>query len=112
MYCYFQEMCILVLAVEVSGDQVSLVNVIGLVLCLFGIIGHIVHKVLIIKAVTGTVHAIDSDDFENISKSRSPKEENQEPLLDDERWQNAASEESDIDSNVVLFEVLQRRDGS
>lgn len=38
-------MCILVLAVEVSGDELSSVNVAGLALCLFGIIGHIVHKV-------------------------------------------------------------------
>lgn len=38
-------MCILILAVEVSGDQLSLVNVAGLSLCLLGIIGHIVHKV-------------------------------------------------------------------
>ncbi|XP_047543563.1 solute carrier family 35 member C2 [Vanessa atalanta] len=106
----FKEMCILVLAVEVSGDQLSSINVIGLAVCLLGIIGHIVHKVLVIKAVVGTVSAID---FEDMGRPRKPKskEEHHEPLLDDNKWQNVASEESDFDSNVVLFEVLQRRDG-
>ncbi|XP_041987579.1 solute carrier family 35 member C2 [Aricia agestis] len=109
----FKEMCILVLAVEVSGDQLSLINVLGLSLCLMGIIGHIIHKVLIIKSVVGTVHAIDTEDFENINRKRTPKSngEYHEPLLEDEKWQNA-SEDSDFDSNVVLFQVLQRRDGS
>ncbi|CAH0401762.1 unnamed protein product [Chilo suppressalis] len=40
-----EEMFILVLAVEVSGDQLSAVNVAGLALCLLGIVSHIVHKV-------------------------------------------------------------------
>ncbi|XP_045784117.1 solute carrier family 35 member C2 [Maniola jurtina] len=107
----FKEMCILVLAVEVSGDQLSPINVLGLALCLLGIIGHIIHKVLFIKSVAGTVHAIDFE--EHMTRPRLPKskEEHHEPLLDGHKWQNAASEDSDFDSNVVLFEVLQRRDG-
>ncbi|XP_039764166.1 solute carrier family 35 member C2 [Pararge aegeria] len=107
----FKEMCILVLAVEVSGDLLSSVNVVGLALCLLGIIGHIVHKILFIKSVAGTVHAIDFED--NTDRPRKPKskEEHHEPLLETHKWQNAASEDSDFDSNVVLFEVLQRRDG-
>ncbi|XP_023937957.2 solute carrier family 35 member C2 [Bicyclus anynana] len=106
----FKEMCILVLAVEVSGDQLSLINVVGLAVCLLGIIGHIVHKVLFIKSVAGTVHAIDFDDTMPRPRLKSKGEHN-EPLLDAKKWQNAGSEESDFDSNVVLFEVLQRRDG-
>ncbi|CAH2103683.1 unnamed protein product [Euphydryas editha] len=105
----FKEMCILVLAVEVSGDQLSLINVVGLAVCLLGIIGHIVHKLLVIKSVAGTVHAVDFDVVNRSRKAKS-KEEHHELLLDESKWQNA-SEDSDIDSNVVLFEVLQRRDG-
>ncbi|KAG6456314.1 hypothetical protein O3G_MSEX009674 [Manduca sexta] len=86
----FKEMCILVLAVQVSGDQLSAINAVGLAVCLLGIIGHIVHKLLVIKAVAGTVQAIDADDFDAISHT---------------------SEESDVDANVVLYQVLQRRDG-
>lgn len=101
-------MCILVLAVEVSGDVVSPINVVGLGVCLLGIIGHIIHKVLFIKSVAGTVHAIDSDDFE-IKPRTKPKGELNEPLLEEQAW--PPSEESDFDSNTVLSEVLQRRDG-
>ncbi|KAL4717423.1 hypothetical protein ACJJTC_000572 [Scirpophaga incertulas] len=106
----FKEMFILVLAVEVSGDQLSNINMAGLALCLLGIISHIVHKVLVIRAVAGSVRALDQDDFEAINKSRSPKEgEYTEPLLEQQKCQ--PSDESDVDTNVVLFEVLQRRDG-
>lgn len=106
----FKEMCILVLAVEVSGDQLSAINVVGLSVCLLGIIGHMIHKVLVIKSVIGTVQAIDSDDFDVISKSRSPHEteEHDEPLLKEKTW---LSEESDVDANIVLYQILQRRDG-
>lgn len=106
---FLQEMCILVLAVKVSGDILSPINVVGLSVCLLGIIGHIIHKVLFIKSVAGTVHAIDADDFEAKPKTKV-KGEHGEPLLEDETWPQ--SEESDFDSNVVLFEVLQRRDGT
>ncbi|XP_053684396.1 solute carrier family 35 member C2 [Sabethes cyaneus] len=40
----FKEICQLVLAVELYGDQLSLVNVLGLILCLGGICCHVVHK--------------------------------------------------------------------
>ena len=105
-------MCILVLAVEVSGDQLSPINVVGLSVCLLGIIGHIIHKVLVFKSVTGNVHALD---FENRKvrerkRNKKSKEANQEPLLEENtKWQ--PSEDSDFDSNLVLYEVMQRRDG-
>ncbi|CAG9781690.1 unnamed protein product [Diatraea saccharalis] len=104
----FKEMFILVLAVEVSGDQLSTVNVAGLALCLLGIVGHIVHKVLVIRAVAGSVRALDEDNFK-INRPRSTKEgDHSEPLLD-QHWQQ--SDDSDLDTNLVLFQVLQRRDG-
>ncbi|XP_062542931.1 solute carrier family 35 member C2 [Armigeres subalbatus] len=40
----FKEICQLVLAVELYNDQLSLVNVLGLVMCLGGICCHVVHK--------------------------------------------------------------------
>ncbi|XP_068633776.1 solute carrier family 35 member C2 [Battus philenor] len=108
----FKEMCILVLAVEVSGDQLSPINVAGLALCLMGIIGHIVHKVLVIKAVTGTVRALKEDDLD-IGKARALNQsgEHKIPLLEDQKWHSGASEDSDMDANIILHEVLQRRDG-
>lgn len=105
-------MCILILAVEVSGDQLSAINVVGLIVCLLGIIGHIIHKVLVIKAVAGTVRALDVDDFNSMNKMRSPllNGEYGKPLLEDHVHYNGVSDDSDIDANAILTEVLNRRD--
>ncbi|CAH1647405.1 unnamed protein product [Spodoptera littoralis] len=94
---------------KVSGDVLSPINVVGLAVCLLGICGHIVHKVIFIKSVTGTIQAVDAD-FNTIRRPLKISGEHDKPLLEDQTW--PASEESDFDSNVVLFEVLQRRDGS
>lgn len=111
-------MWILVLAVEVSGDQLSSVNVAGLGLCLLGISGHIVHKIFVIKSMTGNVKVIDDIDADfngqMMNRTRSPKHDasgHEEPLLDDEKnkW-SEGSDASDVDSNLVLYEVVQRRD--
>ncbi|XP_077302562.1 solute carrier family 35 member C2 [Arctopsyche grandis] len=40
----FKEMFILILAVEINGDEMSRINVLGLIICLIGITGHIIHK--------------------------------------------------------------------
>lgn len=104
-------MCILVLAIEVGGDQLSSINLIGLPLCLLGIAGHVVHKLLFIKSVTGTVVGIDSDYFESMSQNRlaqTDRKEHSEPLLEDERHSEVSDNESD--SKGILYEVLQRRD--
>ncbi|XP_073957608.1 solute carrier family 35 member C2-like [Choristoneura fumiferana] len=103
----FKEMCILVLAVEVSGDRLSPINVAGLGVCLLGITGHCVHKLLFLKSVAGTVTAID-EEFEPPSREWPTKDDG-EPLLE-ANWGHS-SEESDFDANTVLFEVVQRRDG-
>ncbi|XP_053624788.1 solute carrier family 35 member C2 [Plodia interpunctella] len=103
----FKEMCILVLAIKVGGDKLSSINLIGLALCLLGIIGHIVHKVLVIKAVAGTVSAVD-ENFEVI-RNRANGDSKSEPLLEpDTKW--PTSDDSDADTNTVLHEIIQRRD--
>jgi solute carrier family 35, member C2 len=40
----FKEICQLVLAVEINGEQLSIYNLIGLVLCLGGITSHVIYK--------------------------------------------------------------------
>jgi solute carrier family 35 protein C2 len=40
----FKEICQLVLAVEINNEQLSLYNLIGLVLCLGGITSHVIYK--------------------------------------------------------------------
>lgn len=47
IFFLFQEICILIIAYEWKGDQMSGLNFIGLFLCLGGIILHVVHKVMI-----------------------------------------------------------------
>jgi len=42
-YCC-QEVIVLLLAVIVNGDQMSTFNIVGLVLCLFGIVVHVILK--------------------------------------------------------------------
>lgn len=44
----FKEICQLVLAVEINGDQLSFMNIMGLVMCLGGICCHVVHKYSIV----------------------------------------------------------------
>lgn len=39
-----KEICALVLAVELNGDRLSALNVVGLVMCLGGICSHVLHK--------------------------------------------------------------------
>lgn len=64
---------------------------------------------LVIRAVAGTVRALDLDDFETINRTRAPKEgEHREPLLEEQKWH---SDDSEGDTNDILFQVLQRRDG-
>lgn len=40
----FKEICQLVLAVEINGEQLSTYNLIGLILCLGGITSHVIYK--------------------------------------------------------------------
>lgn len=129
----FKEMCILVLAVEVGGDQISLINVLGLVICLLGLTGHTMHKLYIINKNSHTNISWTSDNLANIEQNeklnqidhvdqvirRNPnnisKQDFSKPLLDyldgKDSWSNEGSEsDSEDDSNRVIFDVVQRRD--
>lgn len=63
-----KEICQLVLAVETKGDQLSGVNVLGLVMCLAGIACHVAHKYSVFKSggegdgATNRVATISPDD--------------------------------------------------
>ena len=99
-YCLvFQEICTLVLAVEWNGDEMTPMNVAGLLLCLGGIVCHVVHKSL---------------------KSNGEQQKStilHKPLLDEASAHfladDSSSEEEvtrDDSSTEILFSVLNSRD--
>ncbi|XP_014100270.1 solute carrier family 35 member C2 isoform X2 [Bactrocera oleae] len=47
----FKDICQLALGVELNGDQLSLINVLGLVVCLAGICMHLLHKYLTLTKI-------------------------------------------------------------
>ena len=49
LYFLLQEICILYLATEYNGDEMSPINVIGMVVCLAGIALHVVLKAVASK---------------------------------------------------------------
>lgn len=72
----FKEICQLVLAVELAGDRLSALNVVGLVMCLGGICSHVLHKYrTMVRSgartvdVTGTTSAANGS-LANVPRSR------------------------------------------
>ncbi|KAK6627516.1 hypothetical protein RUM44_009994 [Polyplax serrata] len=106
----FKEVCTLVLAVEWNGDQISEVNVIGLLLCLGGITFHIILKAI----ATSDITRVPENDQE-ISFIAGEGQELTTPLLAEEEssFSNMIFDDTDSDNNSeVLFSVLQRRDNT
>lgn len=111
----WQEVCTLVLAVE-TGDQMNLINVVGLFFCLGGIIFHVLHKATIASR-RSNMDELDEDSFnsEGDPKQLDNSSDLRVPLLAESsvifRPGNINStDESDEDSSNVLFNILQRRD--
>lgn len=104
----FKEVCTLVLAVEWTGDQISEINALGLLMCLGGISLHVA-----LKAISANDNIPDlSENDQEISSSSG---ELRVPLLAEESSfsNHIMLDDSDSDDNSdVLFSVLQRRDNS
>nr|CAD7409861.1 unnamed protein product [Timema poppensis] len=94
--CIFKEVFTLVLAVEWTGDKISVVNLIGLLVCLGGIIVHVVQK------LTRT----NKDGRGDGTKTNF---EMKTPLIADA---HSSGDETDDDSSNVLFSILQQRDAT
>nr|CAD7575486.1 unnamed protein product [Timema californicum] len=94
--CIFKEVFTLVLAVEWTGDKISVVNLIGLLVCLGGIIVHVVNK------LTNT-------NKDGTGEGTKTNFEMRTPLIADA---HSSGQESDDDSSTVLFSILQRRDAT
>lgn len=134
--CYLQEIGQLVLAVELNGDRLSAVNVIGLVLCMGGICSHVLHKYTtlvkngkragIVNAMNGEAstsgdRSDDGEDCVVFDRQQQGVETpvkwragQNVPLLDeaDEMSTDTDDESSPKKqtSSDIIFDVLKRRD--
>lgn len=57
---FFQEICQLILAFKVSGDQFTITKLLGLTLCLGGICLHVIHKFSVMRTHTKVPIIIDN----------------------------------------------------
>lgn len=118
----FKEICILILAFEWKGDHISGLNFIGLLLCLGGIILHVIQKIILNR--TKAVESLELNDKALVNNS-SKKEDGIDanlPLLTQKSsslinlltTDFTSDEEEDIktkdNSSEVLSNILQRRE--
>uniref|UniRef100_A0A0K8TQP9 Putative solute carrier family 35 member c2 n=1 Tax=Tabanus bromius TaxID=304241 RepID=A0A0K8TQP9_TABBR len=116
----FKDIFQLVLAVEFNGDQIALINVLGLALCLGGICCHVIHKyTMFTKAKNEDISFSADRDIRQSDASTNVKYRKHSaqnvPLLESADLNNSDSElshEDNPNSSEVLFDVLKRRDAT
>ncbi|XP_043266513.1 solute carrier family 35 member C2 [Venturia canescens] len=124
-----KEMCIVILAVEFKGDSMTGLNFIGLLMCLGGIVMHVIQKVLKsskdmmekLELQSNSVTTIDSN-CEDQMDSNLPLLAQKSTSLTNLLNSNFSSDEEEDggkytgkdkdDTTQVLFDVLQRREQS
>ncbi|KAF7271753.1 solute carrier family 35 member C2 isoform X2 [Rhynchophorus ferrugineus] len=95
----FKEVFILAIAVEINGDMMSPINIIGLFVCLCGISGHVIHK---IRSTSSQSRQTAGRHYE----LNSERYELGETLIDDVKSElNSDDEKSD---SQILFDILSR----
>lgn len=104
----FKEICQLVLAVELNGDQLSVMNILGLIMCLMGICSHVIHK-FSIYSKNRTEVSVQFD--KNVEQANIQNHTGQRmPLLDDLGNSESDDSHDNQNSSEVIFDVLKRRD--
>lgn len=134
---FAQEIFLLILAVELNGDQMSVINMLGLAMCLCGISFHVFHKFCMAKPanqnkipnISDTTLMISSKPYDhhqsanmdglnmNVNKQNIRLDyfsAQKTPLLDstDDALQSDSDDTQNNDQNAseVIFDVLKRRD--
>lgn len=132
-----QEVFLLILAVELNGDQMSLINILGLAMCMGGICFHVFHKFCLSKPINQTKIPNISDTTLMISSKPYDHQHStnmehlnghlnkqnirldyfsaqKTPLLDstDDALHSDSDDTQNNDQNAseVIFDVLKRRD--
>jgi solute carrier family 35 protein C2 len=125
----FKEICQLVLAVEFLNDQMSLINALGLVMCIGGICCHVIHKFFIYRNAQAMIsRSINYDDnldeteggnfYKNIkynqnqmSKSASKNYRSQSaPLLSDDEEGDSTSSPARTHHRTSAYDENQDED--
>lgn len=90
-----------ILAVEWNGDQLSLINVIGLIMCLLGVSCHVFHKIRSFPQKAGNkIYDFDSE-----------RHELGEYLIDNDHIAHmnySSDSEGERSDTQVLFDILNR----
>lgn len=90
-----------VLAVQWNGDILSHLNIIGLIVCLFGISSHIIHK----------IRTMPSRSLKRVYNAGHERHELAEYLIDNTNVNYNYSGESDDNSDTEeLFNILNRHE--
>lgn len=114
----FQEIFILILAVEWKGDQMSGPNFLGLLLCLGGITLHVIRKILVSEKQMANELELQSNcdkdlKTENAKASNLPLLMAKSTSLTNLLNGGFSSEEDDDkneSSSQILFNIVQRRE--
>lgn len=121
-------MCIVILAVEFKGDSMTGLNFVGLLMCLGGIVMHVVQKVFKSSKDTMEKLELQSNSITTIGSNGQDQVESNLPLLatkstsltnllnsnfsSDEDGEDGEHAKNEDDTTRVLFDVLKRREQS
>lgn len=111
----FKEICQLVLAVEFNHDQLTTINVVGLVFCLGGIICHVLNKYFKYMQQRNSDTSVSYETYTRRMNQtdNKPNGHQRARLLDNDVLDFSSSSDEDSqaeDGSRVIFDVLKRRD--
>lgn len=88
-------MCTLILAVEWNGDKMTTMKLLGLALCMVGVIGHLWKKYSNLKSTENRYGIIGDNQEEDNKRLTLPE--------------SSDTDENSDNSTEVLFDILNRR---